>query len=93
MKSHLPIYALVMLVVLACTPGRAAEAETEAGFVSLFNGKDLTGWGYRTNQFDGKTQSDDGRFTATNGMLVVIQDSHDWSSPSGQHASSRTILF
>jgi hypothetical protein len=71
MKSHLPIYSLVMLVTLACTPGRAAEAETEAGFVSLFNGKDLTGWGYRTNQFDGKTQSDDGRFTATNGMLVV----------------------
>ena len=71
MKFYLPIYAVVMLILLACRSSQAAEGETEPGFVSLFNGKDLTGWGYRTNQFDGKTQSDDGRFTATNGMLVV----------------------
>jgi lysophospholipase L1-like esterase len=71
----------------------------ELGFVSLFNGRDLTGWGYRptsegdiqmakrwqasdpnaaawpvvTNavNFDGKTASDDGRFVAKNGRLIV----------------------
>ena len=71
MKMNLPIHALAIFVIFACIHAGAADAESEAGFVSLFNGKDLTGWGYRTNQFDGKTQSDDGRFSATNGMLVV----------------------
>ena len=50
----------------------------EPGFVSLFNGKDLTGWGFRakktlkqTANFDGKKASDDGRYRAINGRLVV----------------------
>jgi lysophospholipase L1-like esterase len=71
----------------------------EPGFVSLFNGRDLTGWGYRptsegdmqsakrwqasdpnaaawpfvTNavSFDGKVTSDDGRYVAMNGRLIV----------------------
>ena len=66
----------------------------EEGFVSLFNGKDLTGWRFRptpprkqpkapnpnapvfvdTNEdvkFDGKTKTDDGRYVAINGRLVV----------------------
>ena len=43
----------------------------EPGFVSLFNGRDLTGWGYRTNQFDGLTVSPDGRYVARNGRLIV----------------------
>lgn len=50
----------------------------EPGFVSLFNGKDLTGWGFRhkktlkqTTNFDGKKASDDGRYQAINGRLVV----------------------
>jgi len=66
----------------------------EPGFVSLFNGKDLTGWGFRPTPprrkpkkprpnapvfvevkqavaFDGKTASDDGRYVAVNGRLVV----------------------
>jgi len=70
-KSTLPPFVLSILITMTGIQSRAADAEGEEGFVSLFNGKDLTGWGYRTNQFDGKTQSDDGRFTATNGMLVV----------------------
>ena len=37
----------------------------------LFNGQDLTGWGYRTNNFDGKIASDDGRYSAKNGILTV----------------------
>jgi lysophospholipase L1-like esterase len=43
----------------------------EPGFVSLFNGRDLTGWGYRTNNFDGKTMSSEGRYVAKNGRLIV----------------------
>jgi len=43
----------------------------EPGFVSLFNGHDLTGWGYRTNNFDGQTASMEGRYIAKNGRLVV----------------------
>ena len=43
----------------------------EPGFISLFNGRDLTGWGYRTNNFDGQSMSHDGRYIAKNGRLVV----------------------
>ncbi len=43
----------------------------EPGFVSLFNGQDLTGWGYKTNNFDGLTASSEGRYVAKNGRLVV----------------------
>jgi lysophospholipase L1-like esterase len=43
----------------------------EPGFVSLFNGHDLTGWGFRTNNFDGLPSSPDGRYVAKNGRLIV----------------------
>ncbi len=45
--------------------------QLEPGFISLFNGRDLTGWGYRTNNFDGKTTSNEGRYLAKNGRLIV----------------------
>jgi len=52
--------------------------EMEPGFVSLFNGRDLTGWGFRnqrtqkkTATFDGKKASNDGRYVAINDRLVV----------------------
>jgi lysophospholipase L1-like esterase len=54
------------------------QFEMESGFVSLFNGKDLTGWGFRnqktqkkTATFDGKKASNDGRYVAINDRLVV----------------------
>ena len=70
------------------------EFKLEPGFVSLFNGKDLTGWGYRKTPprrkskkpnpnrpkfveikkpiaFAGKTASNDGRYVAKNGRLIV----------------------
>ncbi len=53
------------------TLARADDFQPEPGFVSLFNGRDLTGWGYATNNFDGQLTSSDGRYTATNGYLVV----------------------
>lgn len=71
----------------------------EPGFESLFNGRDLTGWGYRATSeadkkaargwqqsdpnappwpfydqprnFDGQAATDDGRYLAKNGRLVV----------------------
>jgi hypothetical protein len=63
----------------------AEEWQPEPGFKSLFNGKDLTGWCFRAKvdrkaprvgevveSFDGKTESsDDGRYSAKDGMLVV----------------------
>ena len=56
----------------------ADDFEMEAGFVSLFNGKDLTGWGFRNQRtqkkiatFDGKKASNDGRYVAINDRLVV----------------------
>ncbi|MFT5104862.1 MAG: lysophospholipase L1-like esterase [Verrucomicrobiales bacterium] len=54
------------------------DFKLEEGFVSLFNGKDLSGWGFRqkktlkpTAGFDGKKSSPDGRFVAINDRLVV----------------------
>jgi hypothetical protein len=44
----------------------------DPGFTSLFNGRDLTGWGYLTNNFDGQTSSMDGRYVARNGRLIVM---------------------
>ena len=66
-KHLLEIFALAMTL----TSTIAEDFKPEAGYVSLFNGKDLTGWGYQTNNFDGKLASDDGRFSATNGALTV----------------------
>ncbi len=44
----------------------------EPGFKSLFNGRDLTGWGYTDGPlFDGKTATDDGRFIAKNSRIIV----------------------
>ncbi|MEM7313847.1 MAG: family 16 glycoside hydrolase, partial [Planctomycetota bacterium] len=50
----------------------------DEGFTSLFNGKNLDGWGTRRKKtrkplesFDGKQVSPDGRYAAINGKLVV----------------------
>ncbi len=54
------------------------QFELEPGAISLFNGNDLTGWGFRDQKtqekqasFDGKPASDDGRYVALHGRLVV----------------------
>ena len=52
--------------------GENPKPAAKPGTVELFNGKDLTGWGYKTGErFDGKTDSDDKRFSAKDGMIVV----------------------
>jgi lysophospholipase L1-like esterase len=53
------------------------DFQPEPGFTSLFNGHDLTGWCFRDSTggtkstFDGKAVTDDGRYAAINGRLVV----------------------
>lgn len=99
-------WAAALRPVLATLGFLETEPDTftvEPGFVSLFNGRDLTGWGYRPNSeadiqnakrwqandpnaaawpivtsavnFDGKTASDDGRYVAKNGRLIVTTPS------------------
>lgn len=67
------ILALAGLLSFLAAPFAIAQDDfkPEPGYVSLFNGKDLTGWGYRTNNFDGKTVTDDGRYSAADGVLTV----------------------
>lgn len=50
----------------------------EPGFEPLFNGKDLSGWGFRIEKtlekqmnFDGQVTSTDGRYVAKHGRIVV----------------------
>jgi len=66
---------LSLVVLLLIAPSRVArcadEFRPESDYVSLFNGKDLTGWGYKTNNLDGKTASSDGRYSVKDGNLVV----------------------
>lgn len=63
------------LIAVALLSGSLAafadDFKMEPGYVSLFNGHDLTGWGYVTNNFDGQKASFDGRFCASNGCFVV----------------------
>jgi len=63
--------AALVLASVAFTATAADSFKLEPGYISLFNGKDLTGWGYKTNNFDGKTESMDGRYSAKDGNLVV----------------------
>src|SRR5277367_6064667 len=52
----------------------ADDWQPEPGFVSLFNGKDLTGWHYKdepANVLDGKTEATDGRYSVVNGLFTV----------------------
>ena len=60
-----------ILATLGFVETEPDDFKPEAGFVSLFNGRDLTGWGFKTNKFDGQATSSDGRYLAKNGRLIV----------------------
>ena len=65
-------FLCVLALSLASWSLDAAEPKAKEGTIDLFNGKDLTGWGYQTGEtFDGKADSDDKRFSAKEGILVV----------------------
>jgi len=68
---HAFCFGIVLFGLPALSVARADDFKPEPGYISLFNGTNLTGWGYRTNQFDGKTASNDGRFSAADGILTV----------------------
>ena len=78
-KAGYDRWAMALRPVLATLGFLEKEPEAftpEPGSKSLFNGKDLTGWGYRDKSgawesFDGKEQSSDGRYAAIGGRLVV----------------------
>jgi hypothetical protein len=83
MKTSLLIRILAG-VGLLCVAGRLLGAtddfKPEPGFVSLFNGHDLTGWCYRegdkadakiSEAFEGRKESQDARYSAADGTLVV----------------------
>jgi hypothetical protein len=69
----------VYLVALFWLINTSAVIAQETGFTSLFNGKDLTGWGYRSKtpegfifeSFDGKTATKDNRFIVKEGLLTA----------------------
>lgn len=81
MKHH----ALILLASLVITSVRADDWKPDAGFVSLFNGKDLTGWCFRAktdkkdpnpgailDKHEGKTEAKDaGQYFAKDGVFTV----------------------
>ena len=73
MKNIITLLAFTGLLSIA----RADDWKPEEGFVSLYNGKDLTGWGYRDKEmkpvetFDAKAEASDGRYTAKGECIVV----------------------
>ena len=74
LRLLLPALLLAAAAFLsACVHG--AKSSLEPGYVSLFNGKDLTGWGYPNGaKFDGLTEvpGDDRRFKVVSGLLTAI---------------------
>lgn len=81
MKSLLAKSALLSAAFASATLFvLAAEQDNwkpEPGYTVLYNGRDLTGWGYRDKEFkpsetfDGKTEASDKRYTAKPGILTV----------------------
>src|SRR5581483_7489595 len=64
----------VVALVLGGPRSVADDVKTEAGFTSLFNGKDLTGWvysGMKGKSVDGKTETPDGRIEVKDGAIVM----------------------
>jgi lysophospholipase L1-like esterase len=62
-----------ILETVGLLPAWAENYVPEPGFISLFNGRDLTGWGYvgRPTLYAKTSSGDDNRFVARNGRLIV----------------------
>lgn len=84
MKAQLAL-AAILTIALPSAAKADDDWRPDAGFRSLFNGHDLTGWCFRAKvdgkapkvgdvaeKFDGKAaSSDDGRYSARDGVLTV----------------------
>lgn len=77
--------SIILIASIALSTLHAEDWQPEPGFISLFNGKDLTGWCFRAKtkkedtksgeiitKFDGKKESDDTRYIVKDGALTVI---------------------
>ncbi len=64
---------MVALVVAGWAGGVRADdkPKAEEGYVSLFNGKDLTGWKSGNTPLDGMTETSDKRFSVADGAIVA----------------------
>jgi lysophospholipase L1-like esterase len=61
-----------ILETLGLMPAWPDDFTPETGFESLFNGRDLSGWGYADGpKLDGQTATGDGRYVARNDRLIV----------------------
>jgi len=74
--------ALLGILLMSGEPfGLAADDfKLEDGYVSLFNGKDLTGWTYKRTpkeSLEGKTETPDKRFEVKDGIIVVNEKAAD----------------
>ncbi len=72
----LAVSALALCVTLGMARSRSAadDYQPEPGYKSLFNGKDLTGWYYKSAakvSLEGKTETPDGRIAVENGAIVM----------------------
>jgi hypothetical protein len=90
MKSLRPLRNTLLLISLAASAlfsARAEDWKPEEGFVSLYNGKDLTGWGYRDKEqkvletFDGKAEASDARFSAKPDGVIVVNPHDEAKGP------------
>jgi hypothetical protein len=85
LRHLLPLLAIGLLSSTATTTAQAEDFTPEPGFVSLFNGKDLSGWCFREKAkrgdpnpgkiletFDGKTEVGEvGRYFVKDGILTI----------------------
>ncbi len=72
MTSRTSFLLSAALLLIFAAALRADDFKPDAGFTSLFNGKDLTGWRYADGPaFDGKAASSDERYSAKEGVLTV----------------------
>jgi hypothetical protein len=62
---------IVFAALAGVRAGRGDDFKVEEGFISLFNGKDLTGWRLGKEKLDGKFETDDLRFRAEDGAIVI----------------------
>lgn len=63
----------LVLLTAVFSSHQITGGDSESGYISLFNGKDLSGWVYKGSKEDlaGKTETADKRFAVENGAIVA----------------------